>query len=119
MIWWNAIFEIEKIEKLSLIARLPTHHDPPPPPNESRSNRESCPSANHEPFFDSIGPLRTSRAEQTQGDRNLHRIQLATGRRSSLHASRTMAANAAVHPSFETAAQGGRPPQRMRSATFT
>src|SRR5262249_50239220 len=54
MIWWNAIFEIEKIEKLSLIARLPTHHDPPPPPNESRSNRESCPSANHEPFFDSI-----------------------------------------------------------------
>src|SRR5262249_4917344 len=50
MIWWNAIFEIEKIEKLSLIARLPTHHDPPPPPNESRSNRESCPSANHEPF---------------------------------------------------------------------
>src|SRR5262249_44177815 len=58
MIWRNAIFEVEQIKKLSLIVRLPTHHDPPPPLNESNSSRESCPPTNHEPFFDSIGHSR-------------------------------------------------------------
>jgi hypothetical protein len=57
MIRRNAIFEVEQIKKLSLIARLPTHHDPPPPLNESTS-RESCRVPNHESFFDSIGHKR-------------------------------------------------------------
>jgi hypothetical protein len=35
-----ALFEVEEIEQLALIDRLPTHHDPPPPPkafNETES----------------------------------------------------------------------------------
>src|SRR5579862_9348208 len=28
MVGWNAIFEVEQIEKLTLIALLPPHHDP-------------------------------------------------------------------------------------------
>jgi hypothetical protein len=55
MIRWN----VEQIEKLALIARLPTHHDSPPPLNES-DKRESCRAGNHEPFFDSIDRKRTS-----------------------------------------------------------
>jgi hypothetical protein len=50
--------EVEQIEKLALIARLPTHHDPPPPLNES-SETESCHADHYEPFFDSIGQKRT------------------------------------------------------------
>jgi hypothetical protein len=36
----NAAFEVEKIEQLALIDRLPTHHDPSPSPkvfNETES----------------------------------------------------------------------------------
>jgi hypothetical protein len=28
----NPLFEVEEIEQLALIDRLPTHHDPSPPP---------------------------------------------------------------------------------------
>src|SRR5476649_2586857 len=49
MAWGDAIFEVEQIEKLPLIAFLLTHHDPPPTLNES-SSRESCRAENHEPF---------------------------------------------------------------------
>ena len=31
MAFWNPHFEVEEIEQLALIDRLPTHHDPPPP----------------------------------------------------------------------------------------
>jgi hypothetical protein len=39
MAFWNPHFEVEEIEQLALIDRLPTHHDPPPPPklNETES----------------------------------------------------------------------------------
>jgi hypothetical protein len=30
MICWNVVFEVEKVEQLALIDRLPTHHDRPP-----------------------------------------------------------------------------------------
>jgi hypothetical protein len=46
MVRWNAPFEIEEVKQLTLIAALPTHHDPPPPPNESRE-RESWRANNH------------------------------------------------------------------------
>jgi hypothetical protein len=59
MVRWNAPFEIEEVKQLTLIAALPTHHDPPPPPNESRE-RESWRADNHETFFNSIDPKRTS-----------------------------------------------------------
>jgi hypothetical protein len=39
IIWWNEIFEVEQIN-LSLVARLPTHHDPPP--RETNKAAESC-----------------------------------------------------------------------------
>src|SRR5476651_731223 len=60
MAWGDAIFEVEQIEKLPLIAFLLTHHDPPPPLNES-SSRESCRAENHEPF--STASTRTGHAE--------------------------------------------------------
>src|SRR5580693_438602 len=58
MVRWNAPFEIEEVKQLTLIAALPTHHDPPPPPNESRE-RESWRANNHETFFNIIGQKRT------------------------------------------------------------
>src|SRR5437016_13436878 len=57
----NTPFEIEEVKQLALIAALPPHHDPPPPPNES-SERESWHADNHEPFFNTIDPPRTSSA---------------------------------------------------------
>ena len=38
---WNTAFEIEQIEQLALIARLPTHHGKPPPLKPS-SRRNHC-----------------------------------------------------------------------------
>jgi hypothetical protein len=38
----NALFQVEQIEQLALIATLPAHHDPPPSLTESdRRNHES------------------------------------------------------------------------------
>jgi hypothetical protein len=47
----NASFEVEDIEQLALIDRLPTHHDPPPP---TERNHDS--SMITSDFFDSIDP---------------------------------------------------------------
>jgi hypothetical protein len=49
MVRRNALFEVEQIEKLALIACLTAHHDPPPSLNES-SESESWFAVNHEPF---------------------------------------------------------------------
>jgi len=53
----NARFEVEQIEKLALIARLPPHHGPPPMQRISES-AESLFGELHKPFFNSIGPKR-------------------------------------------------------------
>src|SRR5262249_38606903 len=60
----NSIFQIEKIEQLALIDRLPPHHDPPPPLTES-SGSESWFAGTHEPFFNSIGHKQTKRPAGT------------------------------------------------------
>ena len=50
----NALFEVEQVEKLALIARLPTHHGKPPPLIAS-SQTESLFADEREPFFNAIG----------------------------------------------------------------
>src|SRR4051812_49363695 len=54
----NALFEVEQVEKLALIARLPTHHGKPPPLIAS-SQTESLFADEREPFFNAIDPTRT------------------------------------------------------------
>src|SRR5260370_3434115 len=54
----NAPFEVEQIEQLALIARLPTHHGKPPPLMSQAT--ESLFAENHEHFFNSIGHNRKS-----------------------------------------------------------
>src|SRR5207344_1928957 len=49
----NALFEVEQVEKLALIARLPTHHGKPPPLIAS-SQTESLFADEREPFFNAI-----------------------------------------------------------------
>jgi len=49
----NAPFEVEQIEQLALIARLPTHHGKPPPLMSQAT--ESLFAENNEHFFNSIG----------------------------------------------------------------
>jgi len=53
----NALFEVEQVEKLALIARLPTHHGKPPPLIAS-SQTESLFADEREPFFNAIGQTR-------------------------------------------------------------
>src|SRR6266511_2849708 len=48
----NALFQVEQIEQLALIAPLPAHHDPPPVVDRIRQT-ESRVARNHEPFFNS------------------------------------------------------------------
>ena len=54
---WNAFFEVERVEQPTLIARLPPHHHPSPSQNLKKT--ESQLDDDHEPFFNSIDPLRT------------------------------------------------------------
>ena len=54
----NAPFEVEVIEQLALIDRLPTHHDPPPSPKASRRRNHDSPIRTTD-FFNSIGQKRT------------------------------------------------------------
>jgi len=49
----NAPFEVEQIEQLALIARLPTHHGKPP--SLMSQATESLFAENNEHFFNSIG----------------------------------------------------------------
>ena len=42
----NALFEVEQVEQLALIARLPTHHGQPPPLNR----RNHCSLMSASPF---------------------------------------------------------------------
>src|SRR5262244_2462830 len=53
----NARFEVEQIEQLALIDRLPTHHDPPPSPTTSRRRNHDSPMITSD-FFNSIGTSR-------------------------------------------------------------
>jgi putative ABC transport system substrate-binding protein len=53
----NALFQVEQIEQLALIAPLPAHHDPPPVVDRIRQT-ESRVARNHAPFFNSIGHTR-------------------------------------------------------------
>jgi hypothetical protein len=50
----NALFEVEQIEQLALVARLPAHHGKPPSLAAFQPT-ESLFAENHEPFFNSIG----------------------------------------------------------------
>jgi len=52
----NTPFEVEQVKQLALIAGLPTHHDEPPP-LDSLKPTESRFAENHEPFFNTIGPI--------------------------------------------------------------
>src|SRR5262249_2544101 len=59
MVRWDARFEVEQIEQLALIDRLPTHHDPPPPPSTSARRNHDSPAASRD-CFNSIDPQPTS-----------------------------------------------------------
>ena len=50
----NALFQVEQIEKLALIACLPTHHGKPPSLAAFQPT-ELLFAENHEPFFNTIG----------------------------------------------------------------
>jgi hypothetical protein len=54
----DTLLELEEIEQLALIDRLPTHHDPPPPLKAStKRNHDS--SIITSDFFNTIDPDRT------------------------------------------------------------
>jgi hypothetical protein len=57
----NAAFEVEEIEQLALIDRLPTHHDSPPPLKASTKRNHDSPIITSD-FFNSIDPLRRWRS---------------------------------------------------------
>jgi hypothetical protein len=59
----NALFEVEQVEQLALIARLPTHHGKPPPLIAS-SQTESLFADEREPFFNAIGKKRRSQPKR-------------------------------------------------------
>src|SRR5207245_4534338 len=58
----NALFEVERVEQPTRIARLPSHHYPSPRKNPEMT--ESQLDDDHEPFFNSIG--------QSAKNRSLH-----------------------------------------------
>jgi hypothetical protein len=51
----DTLLEVEEIEQLALIDRLPTHHDPPPPKASTKPNHDS-PTITSD-FFNSIDPM--------------------------------------------------------------
>src|SRR5260221_5793491 len=65
----NAPFEVEQIEQLALIARLPTHHGKPPPLMSQAT--ESLFAENHEHFFNSIDPEQKRRGDCPRSRRAL------------------------------------------------
>ena len=69
----NAFFEVEQVEKLALIARLPAHHGPPPSPQESDETESQC-ADGRDTFFNSIDPKRTL------GGVTIHRLLLGSTR---------------------------------------
>src|ERR1700722_12805689 len=58
MAFRDALFEVEEIEQLALIDRLPTHHDPPPPLKASAKRNHDSPIITSD-FFNTIGQQRT------------------------------------------------------------
>jgi hypothetical protein len=58
MVLRNALLEVEQIEQLALIDRLPTHHDPPPPLKPSTKRNHDSPVITSD-FFNSIGQTRS------------------------------------------------------------
>src|SRR4029077_12126664 len=61
MAFRDALLEVEEIEQLALIDRLPPHHDPPPPLKASTKRNHDSPIITSD-FFNSIDPKRASRA---------------------------------------------------------
>src|SRR5262245_18789189 len=59
----NTTFEIEQIEQLALITRLPSHHDPPPMPSASESP-ESLFTDPRKPFSTASDPNQTPALQQ-------------------------------------------------------
>jgi len=59
MAFWDALFEVEQIEQLALIDRLPTHHDPPPPLKPSTKRNHDSPIITSD-FFNTIGHFEPS-----------------------------------------------------------
>jgi hypothetical protein len=55
----ECVFQVKQIEKLALIARLRSHHGKPPSLAAFQPT-ESLFAENHEPFFNTIDPERTS-----------------------------------------------------------
>src|SRR4029078_5531220 len=55
----DAFLEVEEIEQLPLIDRMPTHHDPPPPLKASTKRNHDSPIITSD-FFNSIGQIRKS-----------------------------------------------------------
>src|SRR6478672_6989808 len=59
MAFRDALLEVEEIEQLALIDRLPTHHDPPPPLKASTKRNHDSPIITSD-FFNIIGQRRKS-----------------------------------------------------------
>src|SRR4029077_9899082 len=59
MAFRDALLEVEEIEQLALIDRLPTHHDPPPPLKASTKRNHDSPIITSD-FFNSIDQQRSS-----------------------------------------------------------
>jgi hypothetical protein len=60
MAFRDTLLEVEEVEQLALIDRLPTHHDPSPPKASTRRNHDSPAITND--FFNSIGQHKTCTA---------------------------------------------------------
>src|ERR1700722_17453581 len=58
MAFRDALLEVEEIEQLALIDRLPTHHDPPPPLKASTKRNHDSPIISSD-FFNTIDLERT------------------------------------------------------------
>src|SRR6476620_1822339 len=76
----NALFEVEQVEQLALIARLPTHHGKPPPPI-ALSRRNHCSLMSASPF--STLSARSCREHSQQGFPLFDHFVGAIGRSSS------------------------------------
>jgi hypothetical protein len=66
----DALLEVEEIEQLALIDRLPTHHDPPPPLKASTKRNHDSPIITSD-FFNTIDPQQTFRRSRFLTSRTL------------------------------------------------
>jgi hypothetical protein len=61
---WNAVFQVEQVEKLTLIPHLPTHHRANPP--SKRIPTESQFVNDRDAFFNGIGQVKSSSPKKMQ-----------------------------------------------------